>query len=85
MNAKDQAKAIVNEFYFALPNNGYLNIGKNNCSQRWTEAIKCALICVDRLIKAFDYLVTDFGEDYYTTHTYWLDVKKEIKLMEIEK
>jgi len=95
MTPKDQAKSIVEEFYFALPNNGYLNIGKNNCSQRWTEAINCALICVNRIIesrkddKGFDDRMSATGSEYYSPHpmylTFWLNVIKEIKLMEIEK
>ena len=43
------------------------------------NAKKCALICVEELIKAFEYLETDFGSDVYTTHTYWKEVKTELK------
>jgi hypothetical protein len=85
MTPKDQAKAIVNEFYFALPNNGYLNIGKNNCSQRWTEAIKCALICVNRIINANGLHPNDTDYDYNKAEIYWGKVIEEIKIMEIEK
>jgi hypothetical protein len=91
MTPKDQAKSIVEEFYFALPNNGYLNIGINNCSQRWAEAIKCALICVNRIIESrkedrdFDDKLFANGE-YYSPHpmylTFWLNVIEEIKLIE---
>jgi hypothetical protein len=95
MNPKDQAKSIVHEFYFILPNNGYLNIGKNNCSQRWTEAINCALICVNRIIesrkddKGFDDRRFEKWNENYIPHpmylTFWLNVIEEIKIMEIEK
>jgi hypothetical protein len=85
MTPKDQAKAIVNEFYFALPNNGYLNIGKNNCSQRWTEAIKCALICVNRIINANGLHPNDTDYDYNKAEIYWEKVIEEIKIMEIER
>jgi hypothetical protein len=33
---------------------------------------------VDELIEAFDYQTADYGDDYPTTHKYWLEVKQQI-------
>jgi hypothetical protein len=93
MTPKDQAKSIVEEFYFALPNNGSINIGLMNCSQRWSESIKCALISVNRIIESrkddrdFDDKLFANGQ-YYSPHpmylVFWLNVIEEIKLIELQ-
>jgi hypothetical protein len=44
------ALEIIHEYYYALPNNGYLNHGLLSCDRRYKEAIDCALIGVKRLI-----------------------------------
>jgi hypothetical protein len=49
MTTKQHALMFIHKFYFALPNNGYLNIGLCSCSQRYAEALTCALIAVDEI------------------------------------
>ena len=44
------ARQLINDFYYQLPNNGYLNEGLLSCEKRYKEAITCAIICVDKLI-----------------------------------
>lgn len=70
--AKAEAHEIINNFYFQLPNNGSVNIGLMNCSQRMEEAEKCALIHVDRIIKELD------SERVFERIYFWNEVKKEI-------
>ncbi len=48
---KKQAVDLVNKFYFKLSNNGSLDIGVNNCTQRLKEAKECALISINEMIK----------------------------------
>ena len=50
------AYEIINEYYYALPNNGYLNHGLLSCDRRYKEAIDCALIGVKRLILTLEFM-----------------------------
>jgi hypothetical protein len=52
---KEKAKDLVNTFYYTLPNNGS-QIGINSTTSRYEEAIRCALIAIDELIYAIQYL-----------------------------
>lgn len=54
MTTKQHALMFIHKFYFALPNNGSINIGPCNCSQRYAEALTCALIAVEEIIKVID-------------------------------
>ena len=47
---------LINEYYYTLPNNGYLNSGINSCEARFKEAIKCALISVKRIILTLEFM-----------------------------
>lgn len=54
MTTKQHALMFIYKFYFALPNNGYLNIGFCSCNQRYAEALQMALIAVEEIIKVID-------------------------------
>jgi len=54
MTTRQKAFILIHKFYFALPNNGSMNNGICNCHQRYGEALKCALISVEEIIKVID-------------------------------
>ena len=53
---REAAFDIIHEYYYALPNNGYLNHGLLSCEKRYKEAIDCALIGVKRLILTLEFM-----------------------------
>jgi hypothetical protein len=56
------ALEIINEYYYALPNNGYLNHGLLSCDKRYKEAIQCALIGVKRIILILEFMSTESND-----------------------
>jgi hypothetical protein len=66
MTPKEEAKKLVDKFTV---------IGL----QQRNEGIQCALICVDKLIKAFEFQRFEFGDDYNTTYSHYKKVKEEIE------
>ena len=50
------ALELINDYYFMLPNNGYLNSGINSCDSRYKEAICCALMCVKKIILTLEFM-----------------------------
>jgi hypothetical protein len=50
------ALEIIHEYYYALPNNGYLNHGLLSCDKRYKEATQCALIGVKRIILILEFM-----------------------------
>jgi hypothetical protein len=56
------ALEIIHEYYYALPNNGYLNHGLMSCEKRYKEAIECALIGVKRLILTLEFMSTESND-----------------------
>ena len=72
------ARNLINKFYYQLPNNGYLNKGLLSCEKRYNEAITCALICIDEMIRiapwggVIDNEIEDGSKEYY------LKVKEEL-------
>ena len=50
------AHEIIHDYYFMLPNNGYMYGGCNSCDSRYKEAIECALIGVKRLILTLEFM-----------------------------
>jgi hypothetical protein len=56
------ALEIIHEYYYALPNNGYLNHGLLSCDRRYKEGIQCALICVKRLILTLEFMSIESNE-----------------------
>ena len=50
------ALELIHDYYFMLPNNGYLNSGINSCESRYKEAIYCALVCVKKIILTLEFM-----------------------------
>jgi hypothetical protein len=70
---RNKAFEIIEKYYYALPNNGYLNHGLLSCEKRYKEAIQCALICVDEIIN-----VTAGLKGWIPGFQYWEEVKQEL-------
>jgi hypothetical protein len=56
------ALEIIHEYYYALPNNGYLNHGLLSCDRRYKEATQCALIGIKRLILTLEFMSTESND-----------------------
>ena len=50
------AHEIIHDYYFMLPNNGYMYGGCNSCDSRYKEAIDCALLSVKRIILTLEFM-----------------------------
>ena len=73
MTPKEKSKDLINSFYYALPNNGS-ETGLNSTTERYKEAIQCALICVDEILN-------NYYKNYFKTGKkidYWIEVKNEL-------
>jgi len=76
MTPKEKAKDLINSFYYALPNNGS-ETGLNSTTERYKEAIQCALIAVDEILSDYkNYLLHE--NTAYKGLMYWQEVKQEI-------
>lgn len=53
------AYEIIHEYYFMLPNNGYMYGGCNSCDSRYKEAVDCALIGVKQLILTLEFMAME--------------------------
>lgn len=73
MTTKQKAFIFIHKFYFALPNNGSMNTGLCNCNQRYGEALTCALIAVEEIIKVID------PDTQFKTWMHYKEIKKEIE------
>ena len=73
MTTKEHALMFIHKFYFALPNNGSLKIGPCNCTQRYSEALTCALIAVDEIIRVID------PDTQFKTWMHYKEIQKEIE------
>lgn len=73
MTPREKAGWLIERFYFSLPNNGSFT-GPSNINDRWEEAKKCALICVDEIIKAH---IHNEGVRHLK---WWAEVKQEIEI-----
>jgi len=81
MTSTDKAKELVNQFYFSLPNNGSFE-GINSIPRRWEDAVRCALIAVDEIIKrtrSVDTMPPNCQKIDDNTKEYWQQVKQEIE------
>jgi len=56
------ALEIIHEYYYALPNNGYLNHGLMSCDRRYKEGIQCALIGLKRLILTLEFILVESND-----------------------
>ena len=50
------ALELIHDYYFMLPNNGYMYGGCNSCDSRYKEGIECALIGVKRLTLILEFM-----------------------------
>ena len=58
------AHEIIHEYYFMLPNNGYMYGGCNSCDSRYKEAIDCALLSVKRIILTLEFMLIENNDSY---------------------
>ena len=72
MKAKDKARELVQ--YMLGDNNHYLNL---NIETDKLHAKKCALICVDEMIKELTEEISPSVHGF--RHQYWKEVKQEIE------
>jgi hypothetical protein len=86
MTHNQKAEALINSFYYALPNNGSTE-GINSTTRRYQEAIRCALIAVEQILDEYQSisdlestLVVD-GQvmSIVDKIVYWEEVEREIK------
>ena len=75
MTPQEKAEDLINSFYYSLPNNGS-EVGLNSTTERYKEAIQCALIAVDEIIKTIEY---SSQADEMSKTSYWEQIKKEIE------
>ena len=73
MTNKQHAFIFIHKFYFALPNNGSMNTGLCSCTQRYAEALQCALIAVDEIIRVID------PDTQFKNWTHYKEIKHEIE------
>jgi len=69
MTPKEKSKDLINSFYYSLPNNGS-ETGLNSTTERYKEAIQCALICVDE--------IRDNVPLISPIQQYWIEVRNEL-------
>ena len=70
-----KARALVETFYFSLPNNGS-QTGINNVHSRWEEGKKCAMITARMLKEQYIEMKSVKGP---AKQNYWDEVKTEIE------
>lgn len=67
------ALETINEYYYILPNNGYLNNGINSCESRFKEAIECAIIGIKRTILTLEFMSLETSEPAVMGRLNWWD------------
>lgn len=72
MTPEEQAKYLVNTFYYSLPNNGSTQ-GINSTTRRYMEAIRCALITIDQILREQNNFIQTIRQ-----FDYWHEVKQEV-------
>lgn len=80
MTPKEKSKDLINAFYYSLPNNGS-ETGLNSTTERYKEAIQCALICVDELIIISNWGGIIDGDIEENSKEYFMQVNQEIQLL----
>ena len=79
LGPKGEAQDLVLSFYYRLPNNGRLKTGINSCESRFKEAVMCALICINHMIKIAPWGGDIDGEIEDGSKEYYIKVKQEIE------
>ena len=83
LSPQEEAQELVESFINFASNeatteNGFLYSDE---IELW-NAKQCALIAVDKLIKAFEFQRFEFGDDYNTTYSHYIKVKQAIEKYE---
>ncbi len=79
LGPKAEAQDLVLSFYYKLPNNGSLKTGINSCESRFKEAVMCALVCINHMIKIAPWGGDIDGEIEDSSKEYYMKVKEEIE------
>lgn len=86
---KEKALEIIHEFYYNLPNNGFLTEGVNSCESRYKEAIQCASITVRHMMDVYASALHSIGVDKETAEItkspYLSAVKEEIEKVRLKR
>jgi hypothetical protein len=77
MTPKEKAEDLINSFYYSLPNNGS-EVGLNSTTERYEEAIQCALIAVDEIMSLMIKFHNRHIEDNSNEIYFWEEVKNEL-------
>lgn len=77
MTPKEKAKKLVDKFEKILYPNEFAT------DEKYVKCVECALICVDEIIKSFEFCGLQEDEwdiDFpFTIKEYWQEVKQEIE------
>lgn len=72
---QEEAKNIINTFYYGLPNDGT----QKGCKERMEDAIKCAKIAVNLVISTIPTKPSKTETERLDAIMYWLEVKQELE------
>lgn len=72
------ARQLINDFYYQLPNNGFLKEGLLSCERRYNEAITCALVCIDKMIMIAPWGGVVDNEIEHGSKEYYTKIKEEL-------
>ena len=72
------ARQLINDFYYQLPNNGFLKEGLLSCEKRYNEAIICALVCIDKMITIAPWGGVIDDEIEHGSKEYYMKIKEEL-------
>jgi hypothetical protein len=72
------ARQLINDFYYQLPNNGFLKEGLLSCERRYNEAIICALVCIDKMITIAPWGGVIDDEIEHGSKEYYMKIKEEL-------
>jgi hypothetical protein len=72
------ARQLINDFYYQLPNNGFLKEGLLSCEKRYNEAIICALVCIDKMITIAPWGGVIDDEIEHGSKEYYMRIKDDL-------
>ena len=72
------ARQLINDFYYQLPNNGFLKEGLLSCEKRYNEAIICALVCIDKMITIAPWGGVIDDEIEHGSKEYYMKIKDDL-------
>jgi len=85
LTPQNKAQAIIDQMYFALPNNGSFT-GINNVESRWQEARQCAEIAVQEMVDEIASMQRVFPDpEWFETYMwFWQETLEAIKTFKSE-